>query len=386
MILKQTRVSYRAVFCAIYQISDELSEFSLNAAQLGRELGYSRKTIYEAISFLKRVNLLHVVDSRTGRGHHSLYQLNWWKSEDENHSTRFQRNVSPRKRGASGFSRSRVEHGMANSDQSFEIRLNENSPANKIRPVVKNTTVVNSAQKCHPNILNRSIKENIHPPGDKMLKKKEINQQTSNQKLNPRSNPKTWRRAMKSLRVILQKTKLSKAHQRLAIGVLGRAIKNRKLSLFTELESGLNRGVTGLQAADWVVSDSDFCRWFRGVVNLTLANERLRKSAHTQTQSAPSKKPPHHRVADRQWRAMDVNERQWALVSWEKERISRQRLRSEASQSLQDDWQRWAEDQRAEERYRQVLADQARQRLRERRRRNQKNTNEQRERSARETM
>ncbi|MFB6271654.1 MAG: hypothetical protein ABEL51_02045 [Salinibacter sp.] len=41
--------------------------------------GFSRKTVYQVLAFLKRVNLLWTIHYRTGRGQHSLYQLNWMK-------------------------------------------------------------------------------------------------------------------------------------------------------------------------------------------------------------------------------------------------------------------------------------------------------------------
>ncbi|MBI1729348.1 hypothetical protein HYR53_01840, partial [Candidatus Acetothermia bacterium] len=52
----------------------------LDAEELANASGLSRKTIYRAVSFLKRVNLLKLNTYRTGRGKHSLYFLNWRKN------------------------------------------------------------------------------------------------------------------------------------------------------------------------------------------------------------------------------------------------------------------------------------------------------------------
>jgi hypothetical protein len=46
---------------------------------VAESLNYSRKTIYQALDFLKKVNLVKLVEKRTGRGQHSKYQLTWLK-------------------------------------------------------------------------------------------------------------------------------------------------------------------------------------------------------------------------------------------------------------------------------------------------------------------
>ena len=302
VIRKQTRASYHAVFLTLYQLSDRDSEFSLNASDLSHKVGYSRKTIYEAIAFLKRVNLLQVVEIRTGRGNHSRYQLNWRKPE-----------LAPQ---------------------------TSDSPANRIRPAVKKSTAVNSAQKCHPPLLNRSIKENIHPSGDKMLKNKVQTSQFYKLKLSPKHNPQIWKQAMKQFRLVLAETKLSKAHRRLAIGVIGRAIKNRDIELAERLYAGLVRGAHGIEAADWVSSPEDFCRWFRGVVNVTLAEEHLKRRPKAPYQSAQERaeKQSHsqRQATIERWRNLDVNERQWQLVQREKGRIARRRGSADSDMRAED--------------------------------------------------
>ena len=54
----------------------------LDAGELAKSSGLSRKTIYRAVTFLKRVNLLKLNTYRTGRGKHSSYFLNWKKNAE----------------------------------------------------------------------------------------------------------------------------------------------------------------------------------------------------------------------------------------------------------------------------------------------------------------
>lgn len=51
----------------------------LRADEIAVETGYSRKTVYKVIKFLQKVRLLFLIEPRTGRGHHSVYRLNWKK-------------------------------------------------------------------------------------------------------------------------------------------------------------------------------------------------------------------------------------------------------------------------------------------------------------------
>ena len=71
--------SYRKVFACLYSLSNENGLLELDALRLKALTGLSRKTVYKVVSFLQRVNLLRLVEARTGRGKHSLYRLNWRK-------------------------------------------------------------------------------------------------------------------------------------------------------------------------------------------------------------------------------------------------------------------------------------------------------------------
>lgn len=73
--------SHLRIFDFLYHASDGDGTFFLNADLVASTLEYSRKTIYQALEFLKRVNLVKLIEKRTGRGMHSKYQLNWMKPQ-----------------------------------------------------------------------------------------------------------------------------------------------------------------------------------------------------------------------------------------------------------------------------------------------------------------
>jgi hypothetical protein len=79
VIKQQKSDSYTKVFIGLYSLSDREGFLELDASRLEELTGLSRKTIYKVISFLRRVNLLKLLEYRTGRGRHSLYRLNWRK-------------------------------------------------------------------------------------------------------------------------------------------------------------------------------------------------------------------------------------------------------------------------------------------------------------------
>jgi len=81
VVLKQTRISYKTVFAVLYKLSDNEGYINVDSRVLQKHTSYSRKTIYQAIAFLKRVNLLELIEYRTGRGQHSTYKLNWFKTK-----------------------------------------------------------------------------------------------------------------------------------------------------------------------------------------------------------------------------------------------------------------------------------------------------------------
>lgn len=85
VVQRQKAPSYKAIFIYLYQIADEASLIELDAAKIGRVVGLSRKSVYKVIAFLKRVNLIRLLEAKKGRGRHSIYFLNWKKQK---HQTR----------------------------------------------------------------------------------------------------------------------------------------------------------------------------------------------------------------------------------------------------------------------------------------------------------
>ncbi|MBI1744525.1 hypothetical protein HYR54_15870 [Candidatus Acetothermia bacterium] len=71
--------SHLRIFDFLYHASDGDGVFFLNASLIASTLNYSRKTIYQALDFFKKVNLVKLIAKRTGRGQHSKYQLTWMK-------------------------------------------------------------------------------------------------------------------------------------------------------------------------------------------------------------------------------------------------------------------------------------------------------------------
>lgn len=81
-------MSYYHIFQILYRDSNVDGHIELRADDVAEETGYSRKTVYKVINFLQRVRLLFLIEPRTGRGHHSLYRLNWKKPKGSGNSTR----------------------------------------------------------------------------------------------------------------------------------------------------------------------------------------------------------------------------------------------------------------------------------------------------------
>lgn len=81
VIQRQKRRSSLEVFLYLYRHSDGNGRLALDASAASAATGFSRKTVYKVVRFLQRVNLLFLVEARTGRGNHSIYRLNWKKPE-----------------------------------------------------------------------------------------------------------------------------------------------------------------------------------------------------------------------------------------------------------------------------------------------------------------
>ena len=349
VVQKQTRASYKSIFLALFQLSELNGEFELNALALSKSIGYSRKTIYQAIDFLKRVNLLKLVEQRTGRGNHSTYYLNW------------------RKRRANSSS------------------VPKSSARNSTRGGILTKDHASFERKCHPNILIRSFKEYIHPTGDKILENKHTTPLRHTTQISPRGHPKPWRAIMKYFRGLIDESSLPHRFRRLAIGVLGRAVKNKNIALIGELFVRLESQQRNLYPPEWVKGPRRFSRWFRGVLNTLVSEIKSQKQdfetsetqarnnigpATTQPEAKDSKNSARNgkRFSPDAWRRLDVNERQWQLVSNEKERIAKCRHHpASGAETYEDEFRKWALEQLEEQRYRQRMAEKARERLRAKR-------------------
>ncbi len=82
VIQRQKGKSSLEVFLDLYRHSDRDGRLALDAADVAQRTGFSRKTVYQVVKFLQRVNLLFLEERRTGRGRHSRYRLNWQKPRD----------------------------------------------------------------------------------------------------------------------------------------------------------------------------------------------------------------------------------------------------------------------------------------------------------------
>jgi len=78
-VLEGKPESHLRIFDFLYHASDGDGAFFLDADLVASTLRYSRKTVYQALEFLKKVNLVKLIEKRTGRGKHSKYQLTWLK-------------------------------------------------------------------------------------------------------------------------------------------------------------------------------------------------------------------------------------------------------------------------------------------------------------------
>jgi len=85
--MKQQSMSYDHIFRILYRDSDLDGHLQLRADEIALETGYTRKTVYKVVKFLRRVNLLFLIEARTGRGRHSVYRLNWKKPKDSERAT-----------------------------------------------------------------------------------------------------------------------------------------------------------------------------------------------------------------------------------------------------------------------------------------------------------
>ena len=85
-------------------IGNQDGTFELNQSALAEKFDVSRKSIHNALKTFQSANLLEKVESRTGRGVHSLYRLVWTFREEDPKSVTPSRveGTTPRKRQTKG--------------------------------------------------------------------------------------------------------------------------------------------------------------------------------------------------------------------------------------------------------------------------------------------
>lgn len=75
--LRHARPKTRAVFWHLLRTADSDGLVQLHANQIAGVLGISRRTVYYAVKFLAKCQLVAVEQSLLGRGHHSVLKLRW---------------------------------------------------------------------------------------------------------------------------------------------------------------------------------------------------------------------------------------------------------------------------------------------------------------------
>lgn len=338
VIEKQTRVSYRTLFTLLFETSNRKGYFELNAKELAAQCGFSRKTIYEALAFLKRVNLVKLIEERTGRGHHSLYKLNW-------------RKFTTKAKSSAGDSTT----GGKPTNGDFIAGRNVEKSVGK--PVENSVSENADSPKCHPAHPYKVFKEELHPSGDININSREelrSKNSTSQEILTP-INSHLWHNSMRVFRELLQSSQIPKRTQRLCIGVIGRAIKGKRRDVGFVLYHALAKHVKGLATPDWAKTAPQICRWFWSVLNKLLAGSFSSEQAK---EARYSKTHPKRKIED--W-----NEWQWNEVSKEKDRVLKRRRHYE--RTWEDELAHWLEEQSSEAEFVQRRADLARMKLREQR-------------------
>lgn len=335
VVLKQTKPSYRTIFTLLYEISNRKGYFDLNAKSLSEICGFSRKTIYEALAFLKRVNLVWLIEEKTGRGRHSLYKLNWRKIPVAVNPTDGQDSTTD---------------GI---NSTGDLRTGQNSNNSAEKPVENSVSVNAKSLKCHPPHPYKVFKEELHPSGDININSSaniSLENLTTRETLSPQS-ASLWRQSMRAFRKILGDSKIPKRSQRLCIGVIGRAIKGKRREEGLVLYHALEKHVKGLATPAWAKSAPQICRWFWSVLNKLWAG-----SYQAEQPAKPRVRKPKHQFVD--W-----NEWQWNQVSKEKDLVLRRRQRVE--RTWEDDVAHWLDEQKSESEFIKRRADLARMKLRE---------------------
>jgi hypothetical protein len=215
VVMRQRARSHRLVFVQLYLDSDERGILEMCASALAERLKLSRRAVYNAVLFLKRVNLLQVIEERRGRGRHSLMQLNWKKPQT-----------------------SKTE------------KINQPEPS--------------SDKKC----AGLSIKE-IKTTYLRYDRQRALEAKSDHKTLtiDTTANPDAlWNRKMKVFRELLQRSWLLPYEQKICGAVLGRYIKSKSLNFSRLLYENLAKIIHKLDAPNWVRRINDLCKWFMGVL------------------------------------------------------------------------------------------------------------------------
>lgn len=208
---RQRTDTARAVFAVLYRQSSAEGYFKLDAARLSSITGFSRKTTYRVIRLLRRVNLLKLVEYRTGRGRHSLYELNWRKSHFE--------------------------------------------------------------KKCHPLSRRNKSKFKVHIEYDRVSSVPgDFKKIHSRQNYRPRQIENIlWNRKMRAFRNLLARSRLRPDEQRHCVSLIGRHIRKRSDEYALELYRLLAQKLGNLEIPRWVREVRGIYRWFMDTIKWTMA-------------------------------------------------------------------------------------------------------------------
>ncbi|MBI1729057.1 HTH domain-containing protein [Candidatus Acetothermia bacterium] len=215
VVMRQRARSHRLVFVQLYLDSDERGMMEIYATTLAEKLKLSRRAVYNSIVFLKRVNLLQVIEERRGRGRHSIVQINWKKPQRSKTEKIGQPEPSSDKKCA-GLSIKDIKTTYLRYDRQWALKA-----------------------KADHKILTTDS--------------------TANQDA-------LWNRKMEVFRELLQKSWLLPYEQKICGAVLGRYIKNKSLDFSRLLYENLARIIHKLDAPTWVQRINDLCKWFMGVL------------------------------------------------------------------------------------------------------------------------
>ena len=213
VLARQRSDSPRKVFLCIYELSDQEGLLELDADRIAMLTGLSRRTVYNVVKLLQRVNLLFPVERRTGRGKHSLYKLNWRKPC---------------------------------------LRRSQSQGRKK-------------CASSHP--YKGSKKKEKHPMGDRPA----VLGQIAYQILTPEDG-KLWKRCMKAFRKLMEDSELAKREQRLCVAVIGRHLKGKSREYGLKVYYALQTRIHRLKKPKWVKTLQDLAKWLMGLIRWLLGS------------------------------------------------------------------------------------------------------------------